>query len=131
MAARKTTGIRARHSRSCKSASGDKCNCRPTWEASVYLKREGRKVRKTFPTLDAAKAWRADAEAARRRGALRGPTATTIAEAAAEFMDGAEQGRILNRGRTRYKPAALRSYGRALRLYVVPALGRMKLTEVE
>src|SRR4051812_14946600 len=117
MAARKTTGIRARHSRACKGASGGKCNCRPTWEASVYLKREGRKVRKTFPTLDAARAWRADAEGAKRRNALRGPTPKTVREAADEFMDGARAGAILAGKGTRkhrYKPSTLRTYDAAL-----------------
>jgi integrase len=132
MAARTITGIRARHSRSCKSASGGACICKLSWEASVYLKREGRKVRKTFPMQAAAKAWRADAEGAKNRGKLRGPTATTVREAAEEFVAGARAGTIFTGGRRgRYKPATLRSYDRALRLYVLPVLAHMKLSEVQ
>jgi integrase len=130
MAARTTTGIRARHSRSCKSASDGACNCRPTWEASVYLKREGRKVRKTFPTQAAAKAWRADAEGAKNRGKLRGPTALTVRQAAEAFMAEARGGAVFARGGRPYKPGTLRTYDAALDGYVLPALGHLKVSQV-
>ena len=54
------TGIRARHSRTCGVVEGGRCNCRPSYEAFVFSQRDGRKIRKTFQTLAAAKAWRAD-----------------------------------------------------------------------
>ena len=109
MAARKTTGIRARHSRSCKSESGGACTCKPSWEAAVYLKRERRKVRRTFATQAAAKAWRADAEGAKNRGKLRGPTALTVRQAAEEFMAEALDDAVFARGGRPYKPGTLRT----------------------
>ena len=41
-------GIRARHSRSCNTVHGGKCNCVPSYEAFVYAKRDGQKIRRTF-----------------------------------------------------------------------------------
>lgn len=66
----------------------------------MYSKRDDKKIRTTFPTLAAAKGWRADALNAVHRGRLRAPAATTLHEAAAEFLAGA----IPNRSGERYKP---------------------------
>jgi hypothetical protein len=49
-------GIRTRHGRSCRSRGGGRCNCAPSYEAGVYSKREGKKIRKTFGTLAEARA---------------------------------------------------------------------------
>lgn len=124
-------GIRARHAQTCRSRADGRCNCRPSYEAFVYLKREGCKVRKTFPALAAAKAWRADAITAANRGKLRAPVATTLREVAAELLAGAEQGSIPNRSGGRYKPATLRSYRRALDERILPVLGGQRLTEIQ
>jgi integrase len=124
------TGIRARHSRSCRSRDGGRCNCRPSWEAAVFSKRDGRKVRKCFPTLAAAKAWRADALHALNRGRLRVPAATTVRQAAEELLAGMRDGSIPTRSGGRYKPSAIRGYERALRLRILPALGDMRLIDV-
>ena len=45
------TGIRQRHGRACRAKA--KCDC--PWEASVFLAREQKKLRKTFPNLTAAR----------------------------------------------------------------------------
>src|SRR4051794_9206809 len=100
------TGIRRLHSRGCRSKQGGRCNCGAGWEASVYLAREGRKIRKTFRAEAEARSWRADALAAANRGAL--PTARrdtrTLAAALREFVEGMESGAIRPRGRHTYKP---------------------------
>src|SRR3954452_21460968 len=101
---RSPEGIRVRHSRSCRCRDGGRCNCAPSYEAWVFLKRENRKLRKTFPTLAAAKSWRADAVEAANRGARRGPVQTTLREAAAAFFEGAKRGKIPTRSGGRYKP---------------------------
>lgn len=111
-----TTGIRKRGS---------------SYEASVYLKREGRKLRRTFPTFAAAKAWRAEALTAARKGALRTPKPTTVREAWEEWHEGAKAGTIRNRSGDPYKPSALRSYEAAMRLRVLPELGDAKLADLE
>jgi integrase len=126
-------GIRVRHSRSCRSRDGARCSCTPSAEAWVYSRRDDKKIRKTFSgrgALSAAKGWRADALTALNRGRLRAPTQTTLAEAAAEWLEGAKSGAIPNRAGDRYKPAALRGYERSLNLRILPELGHMRLSAI-
>jgi integrase len=129
-AARSPEGIRTRHSRSCRSRDGARCNCRPSYEAWVFLKREGKKVRKSFPSLEAAKAWRSDAKSAVNRGKLRSPVPTTLREAWDSFQTGAADGSVPSRDGRRYKPATLRGYERAMRLRVLPELGERRLSDI-
>jgi integrase len=93
----------------------------------VYSKRDGKKIRKTFTTLAAAKAWRDDASGQVRRQQMRAPVPTTLAEAAEQWLDGARKGVIRTRSGTEYKPSAIRGYEAALRLRVLPEFGRVKL----
>lgn len=125
-------GIRARHSRKCRSlaANGGRCNCGPSWEAFVYLKREDKKLRKTFPTQAAAKAWRADAASASSRGQLRSPSTVTVRGASAELLAGMRDGSIPTRSGGVYKPSVIRSYDEALRLRLLPTFGDMRLSDV-
>ena len=126
----RTPGIQVRHARSCRTGGGGRCNCSPSYRAEVYIKREGRKVRKTFPTHDQAREWRDQALVAARRGALRSPSARKLTEAAEHWLEGARSGAITNRSGDPYKPAAVRGYEKALRLRVLPDLGDARLTDV-
>ena len=123
-------GIRTRHARKCRSREGGRCNCKPSYEAWVYLKREKRKLRKSFPTQAAAKSWRSDALAAASRGRLRSPAPVTVAQAAEELIHGMREGSIPTRSGARYKPAAIRVYEIALRRHVLPELGDVRLSDV-
>lgn len=126
-------GIRARHTRKCRSLAangGGRCNCDPGWEAWVYLKREDRKLRKTFPTQAAAKAWRADAVSASTRGQLRSPTNLTVHAAADELLAGMRDGSIPTRSGGGYKPSVTRSYAEALRIRLLPVFGDTRLSDV-
>jgi integrase len=123
-------GIRTRHSRACRSRDGARCNCTPSYEAWVFLRREGAKTRKTFPTLAAAKSWRADALRAADRGELKAPTVLTVRDAASELLSGMRDGSIPTRSGSRYKPATIRSYEEALRMRILPALGDVRLGDV-
>jgi integrase len=123
------TGIRERHTRACASRDGA-CTCRPSYEAWVYLKREDRKVRRTFERLADAKAWRQDASVAARRNKLRGPSTLTLREASAAFLAGIRDDSIPNRSGDRYAPSSIRGYERCLRLRVLPELGDRKLTDI-
>jgi hypothetical protein len=71
------TGVRQRHGNGCNGKG--RCDC--PWRAEVYSKRDDRKLRKTFPTQAAAKAWRADKLAAANNGKLRAPTSMTVRQA--------------------------------------------------
>lgn len=123
-------GIRERHARGCPSHDGGRCRCKPSYEAWVYLRREDRKVRKTFARLADAKAWRQDAAGAARRNQLRGPSSVTVREYADQFLAGMKDGSIPNRSGDRYSPASIRGYERCLRLRVLPEIGAKKLTDV-
>jgi integrase len=123
-------GIVIRHGRGCRSRAGARCNCQRSYEAWVYSKRDGKKIRRTFPTEAAAKAWRADAANALNRGRLRAPTPLTLREAAEEFLAGARAGVIPNRSGHPYKPAALRGYDHSLRERILPELGHLRLADI-
>ena len=121
-----SAGIQQRHGRGCNAAG--RCKC--PYRAFVYSKRDGKKIRKTFPTQDAAKAWRAEASTAVRRKVLRAPTSTTVNEAAAAWLAGARAGVIRTRSGDPYKPSAIRGYNQGLRLRVLPELGHKRLSDV-
>ncbi len=118
-------GLRQRHGRGCR---GRPCEC--SWEAFVYSKRDGKKIRKTFATQAAARAWREETQVAVRRMLMRAPTSITVAEAAEEWFRGAREGWIRTRSGDVYKPAAIRAYEMGFRLRARPALGSMRLSDV-
>src|SRR5262245_32108984 len=106
----KHQGIEEMHSRSCGKRNGERCTCKPTFRASAWSPREGRKLRRTFPTISAAKSWRADAMSGLRKGTMRAPTRETVAQAAEALIAGIEDGTIRTRGGRAYKPSVARSY---------------------
>jgi integrase len=123
------TGIDTRHTRTCRSKSGGRCNCDPTYRARIH--RDGKRIVRTFPTMAAARAWREDAAVALRERSYRHPAATpTLREAAEEWLEGAWQGRIRTRSGGVYKPSAIRSYERAMKLRVLPDLGGRRLADI-
>ncbi len=119
-------GIRQRHGNGCKG--GKACPC--PWRAEVYSVRDGTKIRKTFPTKAAAVAWRRDSLSAVQNGRMRAPTGQTLREAARAWQEGAESGVIRTRSGDPYKPGALRTYEKALRLRVLPKLGQRRLEAI-
>jgi integrase len=124
------TGITKRHSKGCPGRDGSRCRCNAGWEASVYSKRDAKKIRKVFVREAEAKSWRADALSALSRGALRAPKPTTVREAWETWYEGAKAGTVRNRSGDPYKPSALRSYERAMRLRVLPEFGATRLADV-
>jgi integrase len=125
------TGIEVRHAKACVSREGRKCNCRTTYQASAWSARDGKRLRKTFPTLAAARHWRAEAQSAIHRGKLRAPTSTTLTEAGEELIEGMLSGKVRTKSGDLYKPSAIRSYERALRDRVLPELGAKRLGDVQ
>jgi integrase len=124
-----STGIEARHARSCTHRTG-KCTCSPTYQASVWHAREQRRIRKTFPTKRAAAQWRQEAIVAARRGELSGDRGPVLRDAAMEWLDALRAGHVRTRSGDVYKPAAIRGYEQHLRLRVLPVLGHLRLGEV-
>jgi hypothetical protein len=127
---RRREGIQVRHGRRCANRSGSECSCTPTFQAQVWSARDRKPIRKTFPTVAGALAWRQETQVALRRGTLRAPTTTTLAEAAEAWLSGAEAGIIRTRSGDRYKPSALRSYRHALQSKLLPELGRLRLSAI-
>lgn len=130
MSSRRHTGIDARHRSGCPAHEGGRCKCRPAYRAEVWSAAEGKRLRKTFPTLAAARAWRDDAKGEVRRGHLRADPGRTLREAAEEWLAGARAGTIFTRSGDPFKPRTLRGYEEALRLRVLPELGALPLREV-
>jgi integrase len=128
-----TAGIDVRHRKSCASRTGGRCKCKPSYQAHVFDKRTGRRIRKTFPSLTAAKLWRQDALTALRHGNLAAvtPSKRTVAQALDDLVAGMEDGTILDRSGRRYRPATVRSYRQAGETYLKPSLGRLRLGEIE
>jgi integrase len=108
------TGIRARHARACRSLDGGRCNCTPTYEAAVYSKRDGKKIRQSFPTETAARQWRADAASAVSRGGMRAPLPITLREAFEAFIAGARDGSVRTKTGHVYKPSVVRRWENAV-----------------
>jgi len=93
--------------------------------------KQGVRVRKTFPTLAAAKGWRADATSQMHKGVSAKPSSLTLGQAADQWLEGAKSGAIVNRSGDAYKPSAVRGYDQALKLRLIPRLGAgTKLSDV-
>jgi integrase len=123
-------GIRLRHSKACPSRSGGACRCRPTYQASVWSAREGKRIFKSFPSLAEAKAWRAEAQVALRRGTMRAGSSGTLREAAEAWLEGVKSGAIRNRSGHPYKPSVIRGYEASLVHRALPELGGLRLSDV-
>src|SRR6266508_6258790 len=100
-----TPGIIIRHRAKCPAPDGGRCKCKPAYLAWVYDAASDSKHRKTFSNLSGAKAWRASATGAVRRGELKPATKQSLAEYAEAWLDGIKSGTILARTGKAYKPA--------------------------
>ncbi|MGZ4380862.1 MAG: tyrosine-type recombinase/integrase [Gaiellaceae bacterium] len=123
-------GITMRHLKECKSHSDGRCNCRPTYQASVWSKRDQRRIKKSFATLAEAKAWRAETQTAVRRGTMRAPSQLTLREASTSWLEGVRAGTIRNRSGDRYKPSVIRGYETSLRKRLLPELGGKRISDI-
>ena len=121
-------GIVVRHRKHCASRAGGECSCHPSFQAQAWSARDRKPVRKTFPTLGQAKAWRQEAQVALRRGTLNAPVKVTVRETAEEWLEAAERGVVRTRSGDRYKPSALRSYRQVLKRTILPELGHLRLS---
>lgn len=119
--------IKKRHTSNCPALRDKRCACRGGYRAEVYSPRDKKKLRKTFTHKGEAESWAADIKHGIDLGTIRAPTKRTLAEAAAAWLVGAEEGTIRNRSGNRYKPATLRGYRQALEDHVLPVLGETRL----
>ena len=126
------TGVYKRHSKRCGSRDGRRCNCSPTWQAQAYDARSQKLVTRSFPSEGAARGWRHDIVTALRSGAIapRARSTPTVAQALEQLVAGMRDGSVLDRSGKAYKPATTRSYEQAAQTYLIPALGRLRLSDV-
>ena len=121
-------GIALRHSRRCASRHGEACSCRPSYQAQAWVARDDKPIRRTFPTLAAARAWRQRTQVAIRRLEVGAPSTILVSEAAAAWLEAARAGTIRTRSGTVYKPATIRTYEVAIRRHILPSLGSRRLS---
>src|SRR5215207_414281 len=118
------TGIEERHTRSCRTRKKGRCDCEPSYRASVWDGDKQERHRYTADSLTEAQQWRHDARVALRRGRkVQVRSQTTFREAAEEWQRLAEAGVVRTPKGGAFKPATLRSYERALRRRVLPDYG--------
>ena len=129
-----STGIEPRHVRACashKRNGGGRCNCKPTYQAQVWDRTAGKTIKRTFPTVTAARQWREDANVAMRAGKLsahRGPTLNRALDGWIELL---RAGGERTRSGDPYKPGTIRDYERCLRSYGFrEALGHIRVREL-
>jgi integrase len=88
-------------------------------------------LRRSFPTLARARAWRAEAQVDLRRRAANAPTVRLLCDEAEEWLEDARGGVVRTRSGEPYKPAALRAYEAALKNFVLPEFGHLRLSSLD
>ena len=129
--ARRDVGIEERHTASCTSRSGKRCNCEPRYRGHVK-DASGRKIRSHWtPSKAEAIAWRQEAVIALRQGRLRPPSLTTVKDAGEALILGMRTGAVLDRSGKPYKPKTTRTHEHALETYIYPLLGHRKVSSLK
>jgi integrase len=96
----------------------------------VWSAHDRKTIRKTFPSLAEARAWRQETQVAVRKGTVRPTVRISLGDAAAAWLEGARAGVIRTRSGDPYKPSAIRAYHQSLKQLILPALGRQPLTAI-
>jgi len=123
-------GVQPRHRYWCEASGWQLCSCDPNYRAEVYDPRAKRKIRKTFPTLAAAKRWRQDALPDVRNKRLVASTRETFNEAAPGLIQGMADGTIRDRSGKQYKAGTRRTYKQDLDNHVLPEFGSRRLDDI-
>jgi Phage integrase, N-terminal SAM-like domain len=103
------------------------------YQAHVFDKRSGKRIRKTFDNKTAAKQWRTDAMAALRAGGqplTRATAGKPVRDSLTALLAGMRDGTVLDRSGRRYRPSTIRGYQSAANRYLIPTLGHLRVTEV-
>ncbi|MGH2924460.1 MAG: tyrosine-type recombinase/integrase [Solirubrobacterales bacterium] len=101
---------------------------RKAYRPSAYDKRAKRNLKGPWAsTLAEARSWRVDAMQRFQVGTLSADQGLTVREAAEQFIAGIKSGAIPNRSGKRYRPSVVTGYEREFRNRVLPALGAARL----
>ena len=103
----------------------------PGYQAMAWCARKRKVLRRTFPSLAKARAWRQQTQVDLRRGALSAPTARLLREEADSWLEDARLGIVRTRSGEPYKPSAIRSYEAALNNFLLPELGHLRLSALD
>lgn len=123
----RTPGIYRIHARGCTSST---CRC-SRYQAAVYSARDRKLIRRHFDSAREAQLWQSEIRGAVERREVNAIRRRTVQEAADELLAGIRDGTMVNRSGRPYKPATIRRYERALRIYLLPDLGHRKLQDVD
>ena len=123
-------GITVRHSRRCGIRTDGKCNCSPAYQGQVWAARDGKPLRKTFPTIREARKWRQAAAVDLARRQITAPVEETLEKAAEKWLVAAKAGIVRTRSGEAYKPSAIRGYERVLKRALLPELGSRRLSAI-
>ena|SRR5579862_553779 len=123
-------GVAVRHQRGCAAGAGGVCWCRPSFQGQVYAARDRKTIRKTFPTLGEALAWRQRTQLLLQGAAAHASSSLTLTQASEEWLERAEQGVVRTRSGDPYKPGALRAYRHALDCRLLPRFGQQQLSAI-
>lgn len=109
----------------------------PSYRASVWSARDGRKLRKSFRTMAAAKAWRADTMAGIKVGKIRASQPPRFEDVFGRWeggrwedgvwIDGAYAGIIRTRGRRPFKESSVRAVRQHYQRRLAEPYGRRRL----
>ncbi|MEJ7894148.1 MAG: site-specific integrase [Solirubrobacteraceae bacterium] len=112
----------------------------PSYRASVWHAGDQRKVRKSLPTLAAAKAWRADTIAGIKAGRIRASQPPRLEDIFGRvvdgrwedgvWIDGALAGVIRTRGRRPFKESSVRAVRQHYQRRLAEPFGRTRLDQV-
>ena len=129
--ARRKVGLQERHQLSCASRDGRRCNCAPTYRASIYDRQTGRNAYSGW-TRDrsAALKWRTQAQRELDSGQPVAVTSDLLCDLWEEWYAAATSGAISTRSGQRYKPLTLDSYKRGWRLHVEPEFGDRRIATI-
>lgn len=123
-------GITVRHSRRCANHLGRPCDCSPSYQGQVWSARDRKPLRKTFPTITAARRWRQAAAVDLARRKITAPADETLEVAAEKWLIAAKADIVRTRSGEAFKPSSLRGYEATLKLRILPELGKRRLSAI-
>ena len=127
-------GVEPRYARDCPATGWnlDRCTCSPTYRGTAWSRKDGRLLKSPpFASATAAKNWAQDARVDLRRGVRRAPPPLTVNQLADRWVDALKAGRVRTRSGRAYKPSTVRGYEQAITDHIRPALGDLKLGEID
>lgn len=124
-------GVYARHKVGCRTESGGRCSCSPSYFGAVYDRDHKRYIKtRRQQSIGAARNAREDLIRALQSGQLPETGGIRLTEARERFTKAAREGRALNKRGQRYKPRSIDNIEEVLRVHIEPTLGTKRLSTI-